>query len=160
MPWQKRPSEDSSRRNKTWLPRARDLSRPAFFRSLMCREQAGCESGNASTISIHGTSPLPARNRKMQIRAGWARAFAKAASLTEASSNASSFATGMNYIFQICDKSASGNFRRMFLAKEWVGMGGGVGEGRSRVRWCGRGSRRNWGRWDGRVGNFVGTNGE
>jgi hypothetical protein len=46
----------------------------------------------------------------MQIRAGWASALAKAARLTDVFSNASSFATGMDFIFQIWDIDASANF--------------------------------------------------
>jgi hypothetical protein len=106
--WQKRFSADSSILKKTLLPRVRDFNNPALRNSLMWREHAGWDSGNAATISMQGISPLPANCRKIQIRAGWLKARANAARSTEILSNASSFATGMDFIFQICNIIASG----------------------------------------------------
>lgn len=78
----------------------------------MWREHAGCDKGTAATISMHATSPFPAKCRKMQILAGWAKAFAKPAKRTDDVSNASNFAIGMNFIFQICDTPASDIFSK------------------------------------------------
>jgi hypothetical protein len=52
-------------------------------------------------MSMHGTSPLPAKYRKIQIRAGCAKARANPAISTDDLSKASSFATGTYLISQI-----------------------------------------------------------
>lgn len=99
---------DSSILKNTLLPRVLDFSKPALRSSLTWREHAGWDNGTAATMSMHGTSPRPARCCKIRIRAGWANAFAKAARFTDSLSNASSFASGIDYIFKILNMIARG----------------------------------------------------
>jgi hypothetical protein len=108
---------------------------------LICREQAGCDNGSAATISMHASSPFPAKCRNMQIRAGCDKARAKAAKSTAFFSNTINFARGMNPIFQICDMLASGKFaaagnlRMSWKIDAW-------GKGGQFARHGGRGLRR------------------